>query len=57
MQTGQKVGMQTLDMSLQDLVARGLITKEEAAMKSSNPQLFGVALTGTSLTGGKLAAA
>ena len=57
MQTGQKVGMQTLDMSLQDLVARGLITKEEAASKSSNPQLFGVALTGTALSGTKLAAA
>ena len=57
MQTGQKLGMQTLDMSLQDLVVRGLISKEEAALKSSNPQLFGAAQTGTALSGTKLAAA
>jgi twitching motility protein PilT len=57
MQTGQKMGMQTLDMSLQDLVARGLITKEEAQLKSSNPQLFGAAQVGTGLSGTKLAAA
>jgi twitching motility protein PilT len=56
MQTGQKLGMQTLDMSLQDLVARGLIAKEEAAMKSPNPQLFGAAQVGSSLSGIKLAA-
>ncbi len=37
MQTGQKLGMQTLDMALQDLVARGVITREEAALKSPNP--------------------
>ena len=41
MQTGQKTGMQTLDMALQDLVSRGLITKEEGASRSSNPRLFG----------------
>jgi twitching motility protein PilT len=57
MQTGQKQGMQTLDMSLQDLVARGLITKEEAASKSSNPTLFGAATVGSGLSGIKLAAA
>jgi twitching motility protein PilT len=57
MQTGQKVGMQTLDMALQDLVTRGVITKEEAATKSSNPVLFGAAPAGTSLAGTKLAAA
>src|SRR5438552_10781570 len=49
MQTGQKQGMQTLDMALQDLVARGLITREEAQQKSSNPQLFGAAAVGTNL--------
>ena len=57
MQTGQKMGMQTLDMSLQDLIVRGLITKEEAQLKSSNPQHFGAAQVGTGLSGAKLAAA
>jgi twitching motility protein PilT len=57
MQTGQKLGMQTLDMSLQDLVARGVITREEAATRSSNPQLFGVAPVGSGLAAGKLAVA
>jgi twitching motility protein PilT len=57
MQTGQKLGMQTLDMALQDLVARGVITREEAAMKSPNPVLFGATLTGTALSGAKVAAA
>jgi twitching motility protein PilT len=45
--------MQTLDMALQDLVARGLITREEAQAKSSNPQLFGAAAVGTSLVGAR----
>ena len=53
MQTGQKQGMQTLDMALQDLVTRGLITREEAQQKSSNPQLFGAAAVGTNLAGAK----
>ena len=53
MQTGQKQGMQTLDMALQDLVARGLITREEAQLKSSNPQLFGAQTVGTNLAGAK----
>jgi len=53
MQTGQKQGMQTLDMALQDLVARGLITREEAQQKSSNPQLFGAAAVGTNLAGAR----
>ena len=53
MQTGQKQGMQTLDMALQDLVARGVITREEAQAKSSNPQLFGAATVGTSLLGAR----
>jgi len=56
MQTGQKQGMQTLDMSLQDLVVRGVVTKEEAAAKSSNPQLFGASAVGTGLSGAKLVA-
>jgi twitching motility protein PilT len=49
MQTGQKQGMQTLDMALQDLVARGLITREEAQLKAANPALFGAAAVGTAL--------
>jgi hypothetical protein len=49
--------MQTLDMALQDMGARGVITREEAAMKSSNPALFGAAPAGASLGGAKLAAA
>ena len=56
MQTGQKLGMQTLDMALQDLVARGLITKEEAASRSPNPQMFGASAVGASLSGAKLVA-
>jgi twitching motility protein PilT len=40
-QVSQKDGMQTMDMSLQSLVARGLVTKEEAQTKSMNPNLFG----------------
>jgi twitching motility protein PilT len=40
-QVSQKDGMQTMDMALQGLVARGLVTKEEAQAKSMNPNLFG----------------
>lgn len=42
-QVSQKDGMQTMDMSLTDLVTRGLITKEEAQSKSMTPNLFGAA--------------
>jgi twitching motility protein PilT len=49
MQTGQRQGMQTLDMALQDLVVRGMITKEEAQLKAANPQLFGASAVGTNL--------
>ena len=49
MQTGQKLGMQTLDMALHDLVARGLISREEAQQKSSNPIQFGAAQVGANL--------
>jgi twitching motility protein PilT len=41
MQVSQKDGMQTMDMALLDLVNRGLITKEEAQSRSTNPSLFG----------------
>jgi len=40
-QVSQKDGMQTMDMSLQGLVARGLVTVEEAQTKTLNPSLFG----------------
>lgn len=35
-QTGQNVGMQTLDQNLQDLVKRGLISANEARSKAAN---------------------
>lgn len=44
MQVSQKDGMQTMDMALQSLVSRGIVSKEEAQSKSMNPNLFGGAL-------------
>jgi twitching motility protein PilT len=41
MQVSQKDGMQTMDMALQSLVSRGIVSKEEAQSKSMNPNLFG----------------
>jgi twitching motility protein PilT len=41
MQTGQSVGMQTLDMSLLDLVGKGIVTREEAQSRTLTPNLFG----------------
>jgi Tfp pilus assembly pilus retraction ATPase PilT len=40
MQTGQKVGMQTLDMALQELVRRNVVTMDEAQSKTNTPNLF-----------------
>jgi twitching motility protein PilT len=37
-QTGMAHGMQTLEQSLQNLVNRGLISREDAMAKSSNKQ-------------------
>jgi twitching motility protein PilT len=37
MQTGSKFGMQTMDAALVDLVRRGLISRQEAEKRSSNP--------------------
>ena len=37
-QTGQAVGMQTLDQCLQDLVTKGLVTKDEARLKAQNKE-------------------
>jgi hypothetical protein len=32
-----------MDMALLEIVARGLVTREEAQSRSSNPNLFGAA--------------
>jgi twitching motility protein PilT len=39
-QTGQAAGMQTLDQNLQELLAKGVITKEEARYKAANKENF-----------------
>lgn len=39
-QTGQAHGMQTLDQCLQDLLKKGLITKEDARSKAANKESF-----------------
>ena len=39
-QTGQSIGMQTLDQCLQDLVARGVVSKQDAKMKATNKDNF-----------------
>ena len=36
-QTGQNVGMQTLDQNLKTILAQGLVSKEEAKKKAANP--------------------
>jgi twitching motility protein PilT len=36
-QTGQNVGMITLDQNLKGLLAQGLVSKEEAKKKAANP--------------------
>ncbi|MFQ5849822.1 MAG: type IV pilus twitching motility protein PilT [Candidatus Binatia bacterium] len=47
MQVSQRDGMQTMDMALMDLVARGIVTREEAQSKSMTPNLFGGEVFGT----------
>ncbi len=39
-QTGQAHGMQTLDQNLQELLTKGLITKEEARFRAANKEGF-----------------
>ncbi|HEY5604096.1 MAG TPA: type IV pilus twitching motility protein PilT [Gammaproteobacteria bacterium] len=39
-QTGQNVGMQTLDQKLQELLQKGVITKSDAAQKAANKDTF-----------------
>jgi twitching motility protein PilT len=36
-QTGQNVGMQTLDQNLKELLAQGVVAKDEAMRKAANP--------------------
>ena len=45
-QASQREGMQTMDMALVDLAARGIITKAEAQSKSLTPNLFAGAAGG-----------
>ena len=51
MQVSQKDGMQTMDMALLDLVARGIVAKDEAQAKTMNPNLFGTGATGAPAIG------
>jgi twitching motility protein PilT len=46
MQVSQKDGMQTMDMALVDLAARGLVSQEEAQSRSMTPNLFGAGAFG-----------
>jgi twitching motility protein PilT len=39
-QTGQALGMQTLDQNLKELLSRGVISKEEARFKAANKEDF-----------------
>jgi twitching motility protein PilT len=39
-QTGQSAGMQTLDQNLQELLAKGMIGKDEAMKKAANKDNF-----------------
>ena len=39
-QTGSQHGMQTLDQCLQDLVKRGLITRQSAIGYAKNKEIF-----------------
>ena len=41
-QTGQALGMQTLDQNLQDLVRRNVVTSAEARSKAANKDAFPV---------------
>ncbi len=53
MQVSQKDGMQTMDMALTDLVARGIVTQEEAQSRSMTPNLFSGGAYGVGLTAGR----
>jgi len=40
-QTGQNIGMQTLDQNLKQLLQQGVVTKEDARKKAANPDTIG----------------
>jgi twitching motility protein PilT len=46
MQTGSRFGMQTMDAALAELVRKGLISREEAEKRSSNPEELGRLMSG-----------
>ena len=37
-QTGQNIGMQTLDQNLKELVDRGMVSKDDARSKAMNKE-------------------
>ena len=39
-QTGQSIGMQTLDQCLQELVRKGVVSREEARYKAVHKEQF-----------------
>jgi len=39
-QTGQNVGMQTLDQGLMELIKRGVVTPGEARSRATNKDMF-----------------
>jgi twitching motility protein PilT len=39
-QTGSQYGMQTLDQCLQDMVKRGLVTRQQAIGYAKNKEIF-----------------
>jgi twitching motility protein PilT len=39
-QTGQAIGMQTLDQHLQELVKKGLVSRLDARTKATNKDIF-----------------
>jgi twitching motility protein PilT len=39
-QTGQGLGMQTLDQCLQELLRKGVISREDARLKAVNPDMM-----------------
>ncbi len=39
-QTGQNLGMQTLDQHLQQLVAKGLVSRQDAVLRAQNKDIF-----------------
>jgi twitching motility protein PilT len=57
MQTGGKFGMQTMDAALVELLRKGLISREEAEKRSSNPDEFKRLMGGAPVAAGGVAPA